>query len=71
MRQFINDVVLLEDGLAWTYRSGDALALSFLVSNYAEAPLADTSLACRIECGWTGPAGRFTGTIRAAPAGSR
>jgi beta-galactosidase len=50
VRQFINDVVLLEDGLAWTYRSGDALALSFLVSNYAEAPLADTSLACRIEC---------------------
>ena len=51
VRQFVNDVVLLEDGLAWAYRAGDTVETAFLVSNYAEAPLADTTLTCRIECG--------------------
>ncbi|MEJ1730738.1 hypothetical protein SMA90_30900, partial [Escherichia coli] len=29
VRQFVNDVVLLEDGLAWAYRAGDTVETAF------------------------------------------
>ena len=50
VRRFVNDVVLLEDGLEWTYCAGDAVNISFLVSNFAEAPLAEAKLSWKMEC---------------------
>jgi len=42
--QFNNDVVLVEDGLALTYRGGDTVQTKLLVSNFGPASLSDATL---------------------------
>lgn len=49
--QFNNDVVLLEDGLKRTYRSGEKLASMLSVSNFGPADLTIQGLTYRIELG--------------------
>lgn len=44
VRQYNNDVVLLEDGLGLTYRGGETLRTSLLVSNFGPAPITDAAL---------------------------
>jgi len=50
VRRFVNDIVLLEDGLQWSYRAGDAVNTTLLVSNFAESPLAEPVLSWKVEC---------------------
>jgi beta-galactosidase len=51
VRQFINDVVLLVDGLDVTYRGKGRLKLDLLVSNYSPLPLAGIALTWRVRAG--------------------
>lgn len=51
VQQFVNDVVLLEDGLTWSYRAGDAVATTLMVSNFAETPLEKTTLSWTVKSG--------------------
>ncbi len=54
VQRFVNDVVLLEDGLKWTYRSGDAAETTLLVSNFAETPLDGATVSWTVQCGGDG-----------------
>lgn len=49
VRQFNNDVVLLEEGLDLSYRSGQPLATELLVSNFGEEALTNETLTWRIR----------------------
>lgn len=44
VRAFVNDVVLLEEGLNITYAAGDPIKWKFIVSNYGESPIENASL---------------------------
>lgn len=48
VRQFNNDVVLVEDGLAQAYRGGDTLHTQVLVSNFGAASLSNAALTCTV-----------------------
>ena len=53
VRQFNADTVLLQDGLALTYRGGERLDVSILVSHFAESELPSPTLSCRVSLGGT------------------
>lgn len=44
VRRFVNDVVLLEEGLGVAYTAGDPIRWSFLVSNYGEGAIEGATL---------------------------
>ncbi len=49
--RFVNDVVLLEEGLGLTYRAGDSLKTELLVSNMSLQPIAGSVLSWRLILG--------------------
>ncbi|HOZ49635.1 MAG TPA: glycoside hydrolase family 2 TIM barrel-domain containing protein [Candidatus Hydrogenedentes bacterium] len=51
VRQFNADTVLLQDGLALTYRSGEHIEAALLVSNYAETRIDQPALTWRVLAG--------------------
>lgn len=51
VKQYNNDIVLLEDGLELSYRSGQTLETRLLVSNFGEAGLAGETLTWRLHSG--------------------
>jgi hypothetical protein len=51
VRQFNNDIVLLEDGLELTYRSGQTLSTRLLVSNFGEDDLTGETLTWHLRSG--------------------
>ncbi|MCY2954443.1 MAG: hypothetical protein NTU53_21140 [Planctomycetota bacterium] len=51
VRPFVNDVVLLVDGLDVTYRGKGSLKLSLIVSNYSNEPIANARVVWRVKAG--------------------
>jgi hypothetical protein len=51
VRQFNNDIVLLEDGISLTYRGGEHLQAALLVSNFGPSDLAEPALSYVIAQG--------------------
>jgi hypothetical protein len=51
VRQFNNDLVLLEDGLELAYRSGQALETRLQISNFGEDELVAETLSWRLQAG--------------------
>ena len=49
IRQFNNDVVLLQDGIGLSYRSGEHLKATLLVSNFGTAPLDNATLTYQVN----------------------
>lgn len=62
IRQFNGDIVVLQQGLAASYRGGEACDLKYLLSNYGEGDLPSGELTWRIQVGGKTAARNTQGT---------
>ncbi len=69
VRQFNNDIVLLEDGMELSYRSGQTWETRLRISNFGEEALAGETLTWRLHAGSVGISQGILHDLGAAQAG--